>query len=380
MSPALASLLGKTVERGASDLHLGIGEPPVFRRDGELEREGAPLTREQVEAIVLPLLGERRQAALEQAGSVDLALEHDGARFRVNVFRQRGQLAVAIRRLEERLRSLEELGLPPTLERLAGFRDGLVLVTGPTGSGKSTTLAALLHLIHTRRSCHILTIEDPIEYLHRGGPGIVRQREVHTDVPSFAAAVRSALREDPNVILIGEMRDLETMRAAITAAETGHLVFSTLHTGDATGALDRLVGAFPSEEQGAVKTQLSMVLRAVVAQRLVRRVRASGRVPAVEVLMITTAVANLIRTYKPQAIVSAIEAGTAQGMQTLEQSLAALVARGVVRIEDARLLARDERALEERIRLARAGVLPQEVPASARIGGPPVSRSRADGT
>ena len=228
-----------------------------------------------------------------------------------------------------------------------------MIVTGPTGSGKTTTLATLLDAIHSRRPCHILTIEDPVEYVHRSSVGLVRQREVNTDVPSFAAGLRAALREDPDVILIGEMRDVETIRAAVMAAETGHLVYSTLHSGDTVGAIERLIGALPSEEQNTVRHQLSMVLRAVVAQRLLKRADGKGRVPAVEILLATTAVQNLIRTGRSQAIYSAIEAGVAHGMQTFERSLADLVARGKAHAAEARSLTRDEKAFEERLRALR---------------------------
>lgn len=350
----LEALLARCVELSASDLHLGGGEPVTWRIDGELRRDGEPLSDEQVRDMIEPVIGDAHRATLAREGSVDLAIESGSVRFRLNVFRERSRLALAARRLEDRIRSLAELNLPRALDALSDVRDGLILVTGPTGSGKTTTLATLIHAIHSTRPCHILTIEDPVEYLHRGGLGLVRQREVHTDVPSFPAAVRSALREDPDVLLIGELRDQETMRAAITAAETGHLVYSTLHCGDAPGAIDRLVGAFPSEEQGSVRHQLSMVLRAVVAQRLLRRADGPGRVPAVETLFVTTAVQNLIRTSRPQAIASAIEAGSSQGMQTLEQSLAEHVVAGRVRQEDARRIARDEKTLDDRIRLCRA--------------------------
>ncbi len=352
----LETLLARCAELGASDLHLAAGEPVAFRRDGDLSFEGSPLAAEEVTSVACSPLNDLQRAKLESEGSVDLALKSRSVRFRLNVFKQRGGIALAARRFEDRIRSLEELNLPRALESLTELRDGLVLVTGPVGSGKTTTLATLIHAIYARRPCHVLTIEDPVEYLHRGGAGIIRQREVHVDVPSFATGLRAALREDPDVILIGELRDADTVRAAIMAAETGHLVYSTLHCGDAVGAIDRLVGALPSEEQGPVRVQLSMVLRAVIAQRLLKRADGPGRVPAVELLLATTAVANLIRTSRPQAIYTAIETGAAQGMQTLEQSLAELVAKGLVRIEDARRLARDEKALDDRARALRGRV------------------------
>jgi twitching motility protein PilT len=250
--------------------------------------------------------------------------------------------------LDDTFRSFEALHLPPQLKELTALRDGLVLVTGPTGSGKSTTLATMINAINTGRSGHILTIEDPIEYVHRHRKCLVHQRELYTDVPAFADAVRAALREDPDVILVGEMRDLATMRAAITAAETGHLVFSTLHTADAVGALDRMIGLFPGNEQDSIRQQLSMVLRAVVAQRLLARKDGQGRVPAVEILKVTPAVAHLIRTNKPSQIYSAIETGAALGMQTMEQALAALNVQGLIDEVFARQMARDGRSFEDR--------------------------------
>jgi twitching motility protein PilT len=351
---ALRAILARCAALGASDVHLGASEPVTFRIDGELRRDGEPLEGDAVAALVGAVLNERHRRHLDEEGSVDLALTVEGVRFRLNAFKERGHLALAARRLEEEIRTLAELDLPRSLEGLSELRDGLVLVTGPTGSGKTTTLATLLHAIHLRRPCHIVTIEDPVEYVHRRGVGLVRQRELHTDVPTFASGLRAALREDPDVILIGEMRDAETIRAAVMAAETGHLVYSTLHSGDAVGAIDRLLGGLPSEEQPSVRHQLSMVLRAVVAQRLLRRIGGKGRIPAVETLFVTTAVQNLIRTNRAPAIYSSLETGAALGMQTLEQSLAELAASGKVAVEEARPLARDERSFDERLRALRS--------------------------
>lgn len=350
MTDILADLLVRATALDASDLHLGAGEPITWRIDGELRREGAPIAPEATESLARGLLSERLAAQLDREGSVDLATTVQGTRFRLNVFKERGRLALAARRLEDRIRTIAELRLPPSLAQLADLRDGLVLVTGPTGSGKTTTLATLLHTIHARRACHILTLEDPIEYVHKGGVGLVRQREVPTDVPTFAAGLRAALREDPDVLLIGEMRDAETIRAAVMAAETGHLVYSTLHSGDSVGAIERLLGALPSEDQAPVRHQLSLVLRAVVAQRLLKRADGPGRVPAVELLLGVPAVQNLIRTSRTQAIYSTLEAGGSQGMQTLEQSLAELVAQGLASHGEARVLARDPKAFEDRVR------------------------------
>lgn len=345
-------LLAQCVRHGASDLHLSAGAVPFLRLHGRLiTLDHAPLSAEEVERLALSLMQPRQREVFEREQTLDLAhATEEGERFRINVYRERGRPALAVRRLEQTFRTLEEWHLPPQLRELAELRDGLILVTGPTGSGKTTTLATLIHQINRDRFCHIVTIEDPVEYVHRNEKSLVHQRELYTDVPGFAQAVRDVMRQDPNVILVGEMRDAETMRAAITAAETGHLVFSTLHTGDAVGAVDRMIGVFPGEEQESIRHQAAMVLRAVVAQRLLPHKQGEGRVPAVEILRVTTAVAHLIRTGKPQQIYSSIETGSAQGMQTLEQSLADLVARNLVHAEDARRLARDGRLFDERLR------------------------------
>ena len=292
------NLIDQSVEHGASDLHISSNATPYVRVRGCLEILGTEsLSASRVEQLALELMQPGQQEVFQQQQTMDLAYTHETSeRFRINVFCERGQVALAVRHLDSTLSTIDELHLPAQLNDLVKLQDGLVLVTGATGSGKTTTLATLIHQINCNRACHIITVEDPVEYLHANRQGLVHQRELYRDVPTFAAAVRAALREDPDVILIGEMRDTDTMRAAITAAETGHLVFSTLHTGDAVGALDRMLGGFPAAKQDTIRHQLSMILQAVVAQRLLACSDGQGRAPAVEILRINTAVSNLIRT------------------------------------------------------------------------------------
>lgn len=332
----LEALLGRCVELGASDLHLTAGEPAQVRCQGALTSLGEEvLTPSETALLASAACDDAQRAAFAEQGSIDLALsDAEGGRFRVNAFRERGQVALAIRRLDDRIKSLSELHLPPQLTELCDLEEGLILFVGPTGSGKSTSLATLIDGINRSRAVHILTLEDPIEYLHRSRRSLVRQRQFRSDFTSFASALRAALREDPDVILVGEMRDRETLRAALTAAETGHLVFSTLHAASAVSASERFVGAFADHERDSVRNQLSYVLRAVVAQRLLRSTKGQ-RVPAVEVLRVTSAVANLIRTGRPSQVASALESGSRQGMQTFAESLASLVRRGLISEEAA---------------------------------------------
>ncbi len=325
-------LLSVCVAMGASDLHISCDAQAVFRLDGLLHRdEGDALSAETVASMTSVLMTEFQRHEFETKLTVDLGYSDPaGERFRVNCYREMGRPAIAARHLDQQMLSLDQLYLPNQLQRLAGLKSGLVLVTGATGSGKSTTLAALLNEINRTRECHILTVEDPVEFVHQSQSGLVHHRELYTDVPSFAEAVRAAMREDPDVIMVGEMRDLETMRAAITAAETGHLVFSTLHTGEAVGAVERLVGSFPGEEQDVARHRIAMTLRGVVAQHLIPRRDGKGRVPAVEMLMVTRAVSNLIENAKTRQIYSAMESGSQEGMQTLDQALALLVSKGMI--------------------------------------------------
>ena len=347
----IKELLQITIEKGATDLHLTKNSPPVLRIHGDMvPLEGSCLTGEDTRNLIMKLLSPQQEEVLEREQSVDLAHSLNGnetsSRFRINAFYQQGSLACAIRRLSDKIVSLEELGLPTSVGNLCEFQDGLILVTGVTGSGKTTTLASMVDRINNSRSCHIITIEDPVEYIHKHKKAIINQREIRTDVPNFATALRFALREDPDVILVGEMRDLETIRTAIMAAETGHLVFATLHTQDTVSTIRRTIGVFPEEEQEQIRHQLSMTLRAVVSQKLLKCKDGSGRVPAVEMMMLTSGIANLIRLHKDEQIYSAIETGAGMGMQTLEHSLINLYKSGKIDKDTVFRNAKDPRRLE----------------------------------
>ena len=335
---SIEELLEQTVSRGASDLHLTVGTPPVLRVHGRLERldEHDPLTRDEAERLLYAILSSEQQKELETRRQVDLALSVPGlARFRVNVYFQRQSLGAAFRLIPSELKSVEDLGLPKALNEFARKPRGLVLVTGPTGSGKSTTLAALIDEINRTRRDHIMTIEDPIEFLHRHKSCVVNQREIGQDATGFADALRGALRQDPDVILLGEMRDLDTIATALTAAETGHLVFATLHTQDAPSTVDRVIDVFPAAQQDQVRVQIAATLEGIVTQTLLPTVDGRGRVAACEILVPDDAVRNLIRQGKVEQIYSVMQTGSKRGMQTLEQSLANLVARGQITKERA---------------------------------------------
>lgn len=333
----LVTLLRATVASGASDLHLTVGRPPTARRDGVLvhfENVGL-LTSTEIERMVMSLLDESKTAELHEQHQVDFSFGLEGiGRFRANAFRQRGSFALALRVVPFRIRSLQELGAPAGCEVLLNRPYGLVLVVGPTGSGKSTTLAAMIDEINANNPCHILTIEDPVEFLHNHKMAMVNQREVGTDVHTFEAGLRSALREDPDVILLGEMRDLESISIALTLAETGHLVFATLHTNDASQALDRIIDVFPSERRDQIQIQLASSLQGVISQRLIP-VEGGGRVAAYEVLMGTDPVRNLVREGKSRHLRNVITTSQQDGMQTIEMDLARLVAAGLIDLEAA---------------------------------------------
>jgi twitching motility protein PilT len=319
----MEDLLRLVVEEGASDLHLAVGAPPALRMNGRLVKLQLPaLTPEDTETLARAVTSETNLQRVSEEGSVDFAFSFRGQdRFRGSVFRQKGQLGMALRTIPKRIMTLDEIGLPPAVEELLHLPRGLILVTGPTGSGKTTTLASMIEVINATTPGHIMTIEDPIEYFHPHKLGIVNQREVGVDVPSFAEGLRRALRQDPDIILVGEMRDLETMETAITAAETGHLVFSTLHTTGAARTVDRIIDAFPEDRQEQIRVQLSTNLKAVISQLLIPRQDGQGRVAAFELMINTPSIAALIRDNKTFRIPNDILTGSKYGMVSLEASL-----------------------------------------------------------
>jgi twitching motility protein PilT len=335
----LEPLLAEASRLGASDLIIAVGAPPVLRVSGRLTPTDAPpLDAAAVNGLLGDFMAQRVRERIENDGSADFSLRlGKTARFRVNIHKQRGTLAAAIRALPNAIPTIAELNLPPMLADLVKPTRGLVLVCGPTGSGKSTTLAALVGEINRTDARHIITIEDPIEYEHRNEQSVIEQIEIGRDAPSFAASLRSALRQDPDVILVGEMRDLETVSIALTAAETGHLILSTLHTSDAASAIHRIVDVFPPAQQTQIKHQLTLSLNAIVCQQLVPRKDGEGRAVAVEVLLATHAVRNHIRSDKLQNLISEITLGKRQGMISIEDSLVRLVRQGAITIEDARI-------------------------------------------
>jgi twitching motility protein PilT len=336
----LNEILQTALRAGASDIHLKAGLPPMFRVDGSLVplKDARRLPPEEIGRMGLGIMNEYQREKFKQTNEVDLAYGVPGlGRFRVNVFQQRGTVGVVFRVIPFKIQSIEQLMLPKVLEKMAGEQRGLILVTGTTGSGKSTTLAAMIDHINATETCHIMTIEDPIEFLIRDKRSIVNQREVGVDTMSFGQALKSALRQDPDVILVGEMRDLETIETALTAAETGHLVMSTLHTLDATETINRIISAFPPYQQKQVRLQLGSVLRGVISQRLVPRADGKGRVPAIEVLLCTARVREMIEDKdRTKEIPDAISQGhVSYGMQTFDQSLMGLLKAGVVSYEEA---------------------------------------------
>jgi twitching motility protein PilT len=333
----ITELLVLTKERNASDLHLSAGQPPILRIHGQLIDLNVPvLTRENVHNMLYDILTDEQKARFEATRDLDLSLELDNVgRFRVNAFVQRHGAGMVLRRIPTEILSLDDLGMPPVLKDFCVRDRGLVLVTGPTGSGKSTTLAAMVHHMNQHRRDHIITIEDPIEFVHERRQCSINQREIGAHTQSFAAALRSALREDPDIILVGEMRDLETIAQALTAAETGHLVLSTLHTNNAAQTISRIVDVFPPHQQEQIRTQLADALLGVVAQTLIPTTDGKGRIAAAEIMTVNPAVRNLIRENKVHQLPSVIQTGSREGMQSLDQHLKQLVQLGRINVDEA---------------------------------------------
>jgi twitching motility protein PilT len=338
MPPTLNQLLKSMVEMGGSDLHITTNSPPQVRVDGHLRPLSLPpMTPSETKQLAYSILTDNQKHRLEENLEIDLSFGIKGlARFRANIFHQRGAIAAVFRQIPYEIKGFRELGLPIIIERLCEKPRGLILVTGPTGSGKSTTLAAMIDKINRERSEHIVTIEDPVEYLHSHKKCIVNQREVAADTHSFTAALRSALRQDPDVVLIGEMRDLETVEAALRIAETGHLTFATLHTNSAAQTINRIIDVFPAHQQGQIRAQLSLVLEGVICQALLPKVGGKGRAMAMEILIPSSAIRNLIREDKVHQIYGMMQAGQAKhGMQTFNQALAALYFKRMITLETA---------------------------------------------
>ena len=345
-------LLEEVIKRRASDLHLQVGLPPMVRVDGALAPVSSvdALTDEVVETLIFSILDDDQKQILLKDKEFDFSFAFgDLGRFRVNAFHERGNLAAALRLITNEILTIEQLGLPGVVNKFADYPRGLVLVTGPTGSGKSTTLAAMIHKINNERAAHIITIEDPIEYTHKSNKSVIVQREVHYDTYSFSAALRSVLREDPDVVLVGEMRDLETIASAITIAETGHLVFATLHTNSAAQSIDRMIDVFPPHQQPQIRSQLSNILAAIVSQRLVPTI-GGGRIASAEIMVATPAVRNIIREGKSHQLDAVIQTGIDQGMQTMDRTLVSLVQGGIITYDNAREYAVDLTEFERLMR------------------------------
>ena len=343
----ITELLAFSFKQGASDLHLSAGLPPLMRIDGDVRRVNLPaMDRRQIHGLIDDIMNDRQRKDFAQLLEADFSFEVPGvARFRVNAFNHNRGAGAVFRTIPTKVLTMEELDMGQVFRDIADKPRGLVLVTGPTGSGKSTTLAAMLDYINDAKYLHILTIEDPIEFIHTSKKCLINQREVHRDTHSFSNALRSALREDPDIILVGEMRDLETIRLAMTAAETGHLVFGTLHTTSAAKTIDRIVDVFPAEEKAMVRTMLSESLQAVISQTLVKKI-GGGRVAAHEIMLGSSGIRNLIREDKVAQMYSAIQTGGSQGMQTLDQCLHNLVNKGLINREVAREKAKDRNAFD----------------------------------
>ena len=345
-------LLEAACDFGASDLHLAVGDPPVLRVHGDLQPLDMPvLEPEDTELLMKTICTEAQMESVQNNGGADFGLPfEDRARFRVSVFKQKGRIGLVLRQIPNEMIPLKKIGLPEEINELLYKPRGLILVTGPTGSGKTTTLTSMLNFINENRACHIITIEDPIEFYHNHKKSVVTQREIGADVPSFAEAIRRALRQDPDVILVGEMRDLETMGAAITAAETGHLVFGTLHTTGSASTVDRMVGAFPTDQQGQIRMQLSVGLVAVISQLLIPRIDKPGRVAAFEIMVNTPSIASRIRDGNTHRITSDIQTGAKYGMRTLDSHLLELYTSGMISYEEFISKSRDPDTQLEKIK------------------------------
>jgi twitching motility protein PilT len=345
-------LLEAACDFGASDLHLAVGDPPVLRVHGDLQPLDMPvLEPEDTELLMRTICTEAQMESVQNNGGADFGLPfEDRARFRVSVFKQKGRIGLVLRQIPNEMIPLKKIGLPEEINELLYKPRGLILVTGPTGSGKTTTLTSMLDFINVNRAAHIITIEDPIEFYHNHKKSVVTQREIGADVPSFAEAIRRALRQDPDVILVGEMRDLETMGAAITAAETGHLVFGTLHTTGSASTVDRMVGAFPTDQQGQIRMQLSVGLVAVISQLLIPRIDKPGRVAAFEIMVNTPSIAAMIRDGNTHRITSDIQTGAKYGMRTLDSHLLELYTSGMISYEEFISKSRDPDTQLEKIK------------------------------
>ncbi|MDD3544851.1 MAG: type IV pilus twitching motility protein PilT [Kiritimatiellae bacterium] len=348
----MTDLLQATVDEGSSDLHIRVGVPPMLRINGALTPLDSPvLSAEDTETLALSILEEDKKLEVDQCGGADFALPFgELARFRVSVFKERGNYGIVLRQIPNKLLTLEQIGLPEQVKELLFRPRGLILVTGPTGSGKTTTLATMIDIINKERDVHIITVEDPVEYYHPHKKSVVTQREIGHDVPTFAEAIRRALRQDPDVILVGEMRDLETMQAAITAAETGHLVFATLHTTGAAATVDRIVDAFPTDQQEQVRTQLSVGLVAVISQLLLSRVDKPGRVAAFEIMISTPSIRSRIRDNKTFQISSDIQTGAKYGMIALDSHLMDLYLNGLISYDDLVTKSQDPDTLVQKLK------------------------------
>jgi twitching motility protein PilT len=348
---AISDLLQLVVDENASDLHLAVGVPPILRVHGNMQPlDSEPLRPEDTERFMKSITSEEHQQKVREIGGTDFGFGFGSvARFRVSVLRQKGVLGMVLRLIPSKMLSLADIGLPPEIKDLLYRPRGIVLVTGPTGSGKSTTLASMINIVNVERDCHIITVEDPIEYYHTHKKSIVTQREIGVDVPSFKEALRRGLRQDPDVILVGEMRDLETMEAAITAAETGHLVFATLHTTGAARTVDRIVDAFPSDQQEQIRTQLASTIQAVISQLLLPRADKPGRIASFEIMIATPSIRALIRDNKTFRITSDIQTGARYGMITMDASLLVLFERGLISYEELITKCQDAETISQKL-------------------------------